>query len=46
MTEVKTPVGKGSIYGAFRPGTGAAFTRPYEWRLAANWTGFLAYMNT
>ena len=34
--------GKGSIFGAFRPTTGEAFTRPYASRSAANWADFLA----
>jgi transposase len=34
--------GKGYIFGAFRPTTGEAFTRPYGGRSAANWADFLA----
>jgi transposase len=34
--------GKGYIFGAFRPATGDAFTRPYASRSARNWAGFLA----
>jgi transposase len=34
--------GKGYIFGAFRPATGEAFTRPYGRRSAANWADFLA----
>src|SRR5690349_13335908 len=33
--------GKGYIFGAFRPATGAAFTRPYPGRTTANWVDFL-----
>jgi transposase len=33
--------GKGYIFGAFCPVDGAAFTRPYERRTAANWAAFL-----
>jgi transposase len=33
--------GKGSIFGAFRPATGEAMTRPYPSRSAANWADFL-----
>jgi hypothetical protein len=33
--------GKGYIFGAFRPATGEAFTRPYPGRTIANWTDFL-----
>lgn len=33
--------GKGYIFGAFRPATGEALTRPYPSRSAANWTDFL-----
>ena len=33
--------GKGYIFGAFCPATGAAFTRPYPGRGAANWVAFL-----
>jgi hypothetical protein len=32
--------GKGSIFGAFRPATGAALTPPYPSRGAANWADF------
>jgi hypothetical protein len=34
--------GKGYIFGAFRPATGEAFTRPYGSRSAAHWADFLA----
>jgi hypothetical protein len=34
--------GKGSLFGAFRPATGAALTHPYPGRGAANWADFLA----
>src|SRR5438270_7457493 len=34
--------GKGYIFGAFRPATGEAFTRPYPGRTTANWIDFLA----
>ncbi len=33
--------GKGSIFGAFCPATGAAFTRPYPGRGTAHWVAFL-----
>jgi len=33
--------GKGYIFGAFRPATGEAFTRPYSSRSAAHWADFL-----
>ncbi|HEV2124617.1 MAG TPA: transposase, partial [Chloroflexota bacterium] len=33
--------GKGYIFGAFRPATGEAFTRPYSGRTIANWVDFL-----
>ena len=33
--------GKGYIFGAFRPATGAAFTRPYPGRGTAHWVAFL-----
>ncbi len=33
--------GKGYIFGAFRPATGDAFTRPYTGRGTANWVDFL-----
>ena len=33
--------GKGYIFGAFRPATGEAFTRPYLSRSTANWVDFL-----
>ena len=33
--------GKGYIFGAFRPVTGAAFTRPYLSRSTAYWVAFL-----
>jgi transposase len=33
--------GTGYIFGAFRPATGAAFTRPYARRTSANWVDFL-----
>jgi transposase len=33
--------GKGYIFGAFQPATGAAFTRPYGSRSSANWVDFL-----
>jgi hypothetical protein len=34
--------GKGYVFGAFRPATGAAFTATYEGRTTANWVDFLA----
>ena len=33
--------GKGYVFGAFRPATGAAFTAPYAGRTTANWVDFL-----
>lgn len=33
--------GKGYIFGAFRPATGAALTRPYPGRTTATWIDFL-----
>ncbi len=36
--------GKGYIFGAFRPATGEAFTRPYGSRSAANWADVLAHV--
>ena len=33
--------GKGYIFGAFRPATGEAFTRPFARRTTANWVDFL-----
>ncbi len=33
--------GKGYIFGAFQPATGAAFTQPYPSRSTSNWTTFL-----
>jgi hypothetical protein len=33
--------GKGYVFGAFCPTTGAAFTRPYSGRGTANWIAFL-----
>jgi transposase len=33
--------GKGYVFGAFCPATGAAFTQPYPGRGAANWVAFL-----
>jgi transposase len=36
--------GKGYIFGAFRPATGEAFTRPYGSRSAANWADFLGHV--
>jgi hypothetical protein len=36
--------GKGYIFGAFRPATGEALTRPYPGRNAANWADFLAHV--
>jgi transposase len=37
--------GKGYIFGAFVPKSGAAFTRPYTSRSAANWADFLAQVD-
>jgi transposase len=36
--------GKGYIFGAFRPATGEALTRPYGGRSAANWADFLGHV--
>lgn len=33
--------GKGYVFGAFEPATGAAFTAPYARRTTANWVAFL-----
>jgi hypothetical protein len=33
--------GKGYVFGAFRPATGEAFTRPYARRTGENWIDFL-----
>src|SRR5690349_23952884 len=33
--------GKGYVFGAFRPATGAAFTETYAGRTTANWVDFL-----
>ena len=33
--------GKGYVFGAFEPATGAAFTAPYAGRTSANWVDFL-----
>jgi transposase len=38
--------GKGYIFGAFRPGTGEAFTQPYTGRTIANWSDFLERVDT
>lgn len=38
--------GKGYIFGAFRPATGEALTRPYDSRSAANWADFLGHVET
>jgi len=36
--------GKGYVFGAFRPATGEALTRPYPSRSAANWADFLGHV--
>jgi transposase len=36
--------GKGYVFGAFRPATGEAMTRPYGGRSAANWADFLGHV--
>jgi len=36
--------GKGSVFGAFCPGTGAASTATYEGRTTANWVDFLEHV--
>ena len=33
--------GSGYVFGAFQPASGAAFTRSFERRTAANWVDFL-----
>jgi transposase len=38
--------GKGYIFGAFRPATGEAFTRPYGGRTIRNWIDFLEQVDT
>jgi hypothetical protein len=37
--------GKGYVFGAFCPATGAAFTAPYPGRTIANWVDFLAQVD-
>lgn len=37
--------GKGYIFGAFQPATGAAFTAPYAGRTTANWVDFLVQVD-
>ena len=37
--------GKGHVYGAFVPATGAALTVPYDARTAAHWVDFLAQVD-
>jgi transposase len=37
--------GKGYIFGAFRPATGEAYTRPYPGRTIANWVDFLEHVD-
>lgn len=37
--------GKGYIFGALQPATGAAFTVPYEGRTTANWVDFLGQVD-
>jgi len=37
--------GKGYIFGAFRPATGAAVTAPYDGRTTANWVDFLGQVD-
>ncbi len=37
--------GKGYVFGAFRPATGAAFTATYTGRTIANWVDFLAQVD-
>jgi transposase len=36
--------GKGYVFGAFRPVTGDAYTRPYGGRTIANWVDFLTHV--
>lgn len=38
--------GKGYVFGAFIPATGAAFTAPYAGRTTVNWVDFLAQVET
>ena len=37
--------GKGDVFGAFRPASGDAFTRPYDGRTTANWVDFLGHVD-
>lgn len=37
---------KGSIFGAFQPATGDAFTAPYTGRTIVNWVDFLDQVDT
>jgi transposase len=37
--------GKGYIFGAFRPASGEAYTRPYQQRTAVNWADFLEHVD-
>jgi len=38
--------GRGYVFGAFQPATGAAFTAPYAGRTTANWVNFLEQVDT
>jgi transposase len=38
--------GKGYIFGAFQPASGAALTAPYRGRTIANWVDFLEHVET
>lgn len=37
--------GKGYLFGAFRPATGEAFTRPCDARSSVNWVDFLEHVD-
>ena len=37
--------GKGYVFGAFRPASGDALTRPYDGRTTANWVDFLGHVD-
>jgi transposase len=37
--------GKGYVFGAFRPATGEAYTRPYDGRTIVNWVDFLTHVD-
>lgn len=37
--------GNGYVFGAFRPATGEAYTRPYDGRTIVNWADFLTHVD-